>query len=563
MKKIKYLFRKFRLLIVAVALGIIAITSWSFSDNFFEISKNIDIFVSLYKEINLRYVDETDPGKMMQKAIDAMLESLDPYTNFIPESEIEDYRFMTTGQYGGVGAMIQKKGDYVMVSEPYEGFPAQKADIRAGDIIMEINDNSTKGKSTSDVSAILKGQPGSKAKVVIKRDGEKDFLIKEVVRQEIKIDNIPYYGMLNENIGYIKLTQFTENAGNEVKNAFTDLKAKNDLKGIVLDLRGNGGGLLKEAVNIVNVWTKKGQEVVSTRGKMTEGNRSHLTLNTPSDLDIPLAVLVNSGSASASEIVSGSIQDLDRGVIIGQRTYGKGLVQNVYPLTYNTQVKITIAKYYIPSGRCIQAIDYAHRNEDGSVGKFADSLAHPFKTKSGRIVYDGGGILPDVKTDIKKYGEITISLIMKQLIFDYVTIYRRTNNTIAQAKEFKITDETYADFVKFLADKEYDYKTKTEKEIEDLQKTAKEEKYFDKIKSEYDALKSKLIHNKNEDLQTNKDEIKEILREEIVSRYYFQKGRIEASLTADKDAQKAIEILENSATYKSLLSASNKSEIIK
>lgn len=560
MNKIKYIVKRFKVLIVALALGIVAITSWSFSDNFFEISKNIDIFVSLYKEINLRYVDETDPGKMMQKAIDSMLESLDPYTNFIPESEIEDYRFMTTGQYGGVGAMIQKKGDYVVVSEPYEGFPAQKADIRAGDIIMEINENSTKGKSTSDVSAILKGQPGSKAKILIKREGEKDLIVKEVVRQEIKIDNIPYYGMLDEHIGYIKLTQFTENAGNEVKNAFTELKTKNDLKGIVLDLRFNGGGLLKEAVNIVNVWAKKGQEVVSTKGKMTEGNRIHQTLNSPADLDIPLAVLVNSGSASASEIVSGAIQDLDRGIIIGQRTYGKGLVQNVYPLTYNTQVKITIAKYYIPSGRCIQAIDYAHRNEDGSVGKLADSLMHPFKTKAGRVVYDGGGIYPDVLTEVKKYGEITISLMVKQLIFDYVTTFRIKNNSIAPAKEFKITDEMYADFVKFLADKEYDYKTKTEKEIEDLQRTAKEEKYYDKIQSEYDALKNKLIHNKNEDLLTFKDEIKELLREEIVARYYFQKGRIEASLTADKEAQKAIEVLENSASYKAILNGTLKSD---
>ncbi|MFA6923204.1 MAG: S41 family peptidase [Bacteroidales bacterium] len=561
MKFFKKVPRKIKIFLLAVLVIAVSVISFSFSDNYFEISKNIDIFISLYKEVNMQYVDETNPSKLMEVAINAMLDELDPYTTYISESEIEDYRFMTTGQYGGIGAMVQKKGDYIVIAEPYEGYPAQKNDLRAGDIILEVDGKSVKGKTTSDVSTMLKGQQGTSFKLLLKREGENNPIEKTLTREEIKIGNIPYYGMINETTGYIKLSEFKENAGKEVHEALVDLKSKNSkLSGIIFDLRGNGGGLLKEAVNIANVFLKKGQEIVVTKGRDKDQATTHNTLNNPVDIDIPLVVLVNSGSASASEIVTGSIQDLDRGVIVGQRTYGKGLVQNVYPISYNANVKITIAKYYVPSGRCIQAIDYSHRNEDGSVGKIPDSLMHPFKTKAGRIVYDGGGILPDVITESRKISEIAISLLTKQLIFDYATQYVLKHNSIPPAKNFKITDEIYSDFIAFLSNKEYDYKTKTEKEIEDFKTTATSEKYFDKVKDEYDALKNKLIHNKNEDLKTFKDEIEELLKEELLSRYYYQKGRIEGALQSDNEVMKAVDVLNNKNLYTSILNGSHKPE---
>ncbi|MDD5569560.1 MAG: S41 family peptidase [Bacteroidales bacterium] len=561
MKFLKKVPRKIKIILLAVSLIAVSVFSFSFSDNYFEISKNIDIFISLYKEVNLRYVDETNPAKLMETAIGAMLDELDPYTTYISESEIEDYRFLTTGQYGGIGALVQRKGDYIVIAEPYEGYPAQKNDLRAGDVVLEVDGKSVKGKNTADVSTMLKGQQGTTLKLLIKREGEQNPIEKTLVREEIKIGNIPYYGMINENTGYIRLSEFKESAGKEVHDALVDLKSKNSkLSGIIFDLRGNGGGLLKEAVNIANVFLKKGQEIVTTKGRDKEQTQTHGTLNNPVDTDIPLVILVNSGSASASEIVTGSIQDLDRGVIVGQRTYGKGLVQNVFPISYNSNIKITIAKYYVPSGRCIQAIDYSHRNEDGSVGKIPDSLMHPFKTKAGRIVYDGGGILPDVITEPRKISEIAVSLLTKQLIFDYATNYAMKHKSIPSAKNFKITDEIYNDFVAFLSDKEYDYKTRTEKEIEDFKTTATNEKYFDKVKDEYEALKNKLIHNKNEDLKTFKDEIVEFLKEEILSRYYYQKGRIEGALQQDTEIIKAIDVLNNKNLYTSILNGTYKQE---
>ena len=552
--------KKFKFFIIAALLGGYAIISYSFVDSYFEVSKNLDIFATLFRELNIYYVDETNPGDLMKKGIDDMLESLDPYTNYIPESEIEDYRYMTTGQYGGIGALIRQDGDYVIISEPYEGFPAQKADLRAGDKILKINDTDAKGKKTDDISKFLKGQPSSTIKLLVEREGEKNPIEKTINREEIKIKSVSYSNMISPAIGYIKLTGFTENAANEVKDALLELKKNPELKSIVLDLRGNPGGLLKEAVDIVNLFEEKGTDIVSTRGKVKDWDQTHKAMNSPIDLNIPIAILIDRGSASASEIVSGALQDLDRGVVIGQRSYGKGLVQQTRPLSYNAQLKVTVAKYYTPSGRCIQALDYSHRNDDGSVAKIPDSLISAFKTKNGRIVYDGGGVAPDIKTEAQKYSSILGSLASKNLIFNYATKYRIAHATIDSARDFRLTDAEYEDFVAFLNGKDYDYTTKTEKTLEELKDDAKDDKALDALKDDIEALKAKVTHNKKDDLVKYKPEIKQFLEEDIASRYYYQKGRLEATLKDDSDLKEAMSLLNDSGRYKTILTTIVKSD---
>ena len=525
-------------------------------NDYFEISKNLDIFGTLYKEVNTYYVDDVDPAKFMRTGIDAMLESLDPYTNYISEADIEGYRFQTTGKYGGIGAIIRKVDDNIVIAEPYKGFAADKAGLRAGDVVLEVDGKSAKGKSVDDVSKILKGTPGTDVKLLIQRPGEKSSVEKVITRDEVKVNSVPYYGMLNNDIAYIKLSQFTENCGDDVASALKDLESKQQIKGVVFDLRSNPGGLLNEAVNVANVFVDKMQEIVSTKGKVQEWDKVYYALNTSVDSKVPLAILTNSGSASASEIVTGVVQDYDRGVIIGQKTYGKGLVQTTRPLSYGTQLKVTTAHYYTPSGRCIQALDYAHRNDDGSVGKIADSLKHAFKTKSGRVVYDGGGVDPDFKLDPQKLSPITISLLEKSLIFDYATDYRLKHETISSAKDFHISDTEYNDFVQWLNGKEYDYKTKSEEKLSDFKETAQKEAYWDAVKGDFEKLQSEMQHDKSNDLVKFKDEIEEMLEEEIASRYYYQDGRIESSLKDDPEVAKAVEVLENSELYSKTLQAS-------
>ena len=519
--------------------------------NYFETSKNIEIFTDLYKELDLFYVDEVNSGDLIKTAIDQMLKSLDPYTTYIPESDIEDYRFMTTGQYGGIGSMITKRGEYVFISEPYEGFPAQKAGLMAGDKIVEVNGKSAKGKSTEELSSVLKGQPNTEVTVLLERDGE--LLTKTFKREKVTVKSVPYYGFLKDGIAYIKLRSFTRNCANDIKDALTDLKSQQELKGIVLDLRSNPGGLLNESIDIVNLFIEKGEEIVVTKGKIKDWEKSYKARKSPEDLETPLIVLINSNSASASEIVSGSIQDLDRGVIIGRRSYGKGLVQQTRKLSYNSQLKVTVAKYYIPSGRCIQALDYSNRNEDGSVGTVPDSLISTFYTRNGREVKDGGGVMPDIKMKNEEIADVTISIIRKRLIFDFATEFRYKNEEIAAAEDFEITDEIFDDFISFLSDKEYEYTTSTEEALDIFKEITDEEGTSELIEEEFTLLLEKIKSNKKNDLQNSKKELKEFLANEIVSRYYYQEGRIIERLQHDKDIEEALRLLDNLEEYQSIL----------
>ncbi len=553
MKRIKNFFgnRRKTVITTLVVLGL-SFAAFKGADDYFEISKSIDIYTTLYKEVNTYYVDEVEPAKLMRKGIDAMLSSLDPYTNFISESEIEDYRFQITGQYGGIGSSIVKKGDYIAISEPYEGYAAQKNDLRAGDLLIEADGKSLKGLDVSGVSKFLKGQPDTEVKLVIERDGQR--MTKTIKREEIHVKNVPYYGMINEHTGYIVLEEFRNDAGKEVADALKELKKNAGLTSVILDLRGNPGGLLHEAVNIVNVFVPRDQLVVSTKGKVTDLNRDYKTINSPVDVEIPLVVLTNKGSASASEIVSGTIQDLDRGVVIGQRTYGKGLVQSTRMLTYGTQLKITTQKYYTPSGRCIQALDYSHRREDGSVPAMPDSLRNEFKTKIGRKVLDGAGIDPDIKTEATPYSKITQSLIRKLLIFDFANKYRNTHESIDKASTFALSEKDWNDFKAFLKDKDYGYQTETEKAMDALKEKAEKEEYYSGISNEFETLKKQLGHDKQADLEKNKDEILKVLEKEIAVRFYYQKANWEVGFNDDPEITAAISVLNNMARYKSLLS---------
>jgi carboxyl-terminal processing protease len=541
------------LMIIAGSLGM-TVRAQAPNQQGFEIMKNLDIYSNLIKELNQDYVDEINPGELTQTGIEAMLQSLDPYTNFIPESQVEDYKFITTGQYGGIGSLIHQQGDYIVISEPYEGSPSDKAGLIAGDRLLEVNGKVAKGKSYEDVSAILKGQAGTTVNVLIQRDGDSKPFEKAITRENIKIDNIPYYGMVEPNTGYIKLTGFTQNAAKELKQAYLKLKEGNELKGIIIDLRGNGGGLLNESVDIANIFVERGQEIVSTKGKMADKNRSHLTLSPPVDLNIPVIVLVDRSSASASEILAGSLQDLDRAVVIGQRTFGKGLVQNVVPLSYNAQMKITVAKYYIPSGRCIQAIDYEHKKKDGSFGKIPDSLIRAFKTKNGRTVYDGGGINPDVITKSRQFSNLAMTLYGKYFVFDYATKFAREHATIPPADQFEVNDVIFNDFLEYIKGKDYSYKTKSERALDDLKNIALKENYFDAIKDEYDLLTTRMEKDKQEDMKKYSDQVKELIKMEIVTRYYYQKGKVIAALKNDPDLADAIATIKDTEKYSGILS---------
>lgn len=543
-------FRKLTLAVVCVfGLGFFAFRN---DERFFEIARNLDIYATLFKELNRYYVDEINPNRLTKMSIESMLKNLDPYTNFYAEDEIEDYRTMTTGQYTGIGAVITTNKGKNIIYSILEGSPAEKSGLHIGDEIVKIDGVDLTTRKDANPDKLMKGQANSLVKLAVKRVGSKDPIEVSVTREFVKTGNVPYYGMLSDEVGYIDLKDFNQTAAREVKTALIELKGKG-MKKLVLDVRENPGGLLDQAVLICNLFIPKDAEVVSNRGKVTEWNKTYTAPMAPVDTDIPMVVLVNGRSASASEIVSGVIQDYDRGVLIGQRTYGKGLVQTTRDLSYNTKLKVTVAKYYIPSGRCIQAIDYSHRNADGSVGKVPDSLKVAFKTRNGRVVYDGGGVEPDVATELVNRTPIINSLNSKGLIFDYALQYRATRPTIKTAKEFELSDADYQAFVTWLKDKEYDYTTQVEKDLGELEASAKKEKYFDVIQEQFKALKTKLTHSKDSDLMMFKKDIKQMLEREIVSHYYLQKGEREFVFRTDAEVKAALDLFKDMPRYDKIL----------
>jgi carboxyl-terminal processing protease len=517
----------------------------------FEILKNLELFELVYKNVDLYYVDESNPGELMRTAIDAMLAELDPYTNYIPESKMEDYKLMTTGQYGGIGAVIRQVGDKVAIIDPYEGFPAQKAGLIAGDVFIEIDGKNVEGLSTSEISALLKGQPGSKVVVKVKR-GEDEVTV-TLEREEIKISAVPYSGMIDNEIGYIKLTSFTKSSAKDVFDAYQNLKKQNNMQKLVFDLRGNGGGLLVQAVQMVNYFVKKGSEIVSIKGRYEKDNSIYTAKANPLDENIPITVLIDGGSASASEIVSGALQDLDRAVIVGQTSFGKGLVQRPLDLKYNAKLKVTIAKYYTPSGRCIQKLDYSSKKVGEKAQEVDETTLSTFKTKNGREVKDGRGIEPDVKIPEKKYSRLTATLVVNNIIFNYATLFRVKHETIASAKTFKITDQMYDDFKNYVLQQEFDYNTESGEFMEKLKNIAIEEGYYESSKADFDQLYEHYKASKTRDLEKFKNEIIEILEDEIIGRYYYQTGRIEHALVDDTFILESVKILKDNNRYNQIL----------
>ena len=534
------------LLIIGISTGFLAIQE----TRDFRIAKNLDIFFSLFRELNTFYVDQIDPDKVIKAGIDNMLKTLDPYTVYFPESEADDFAILTTGKYGGIGSLVRNSGDYVVISEVYKGFPADKAGIKPGDLLKKVDGFSLKGLPTDKVSEKLKGNPGTDINLTIDRNGkETDYPLK---REKIIMAPVPYFGMLDSKTGYIRFTNFTQNCIDDVKSALISLKNSNAQQ-IILDLRGNPGGLLTEAVEIVNLFIAEGTEVVSTKGKVKQFDEDFKTTKQPVDEKIPLAIIINRGSASASEIVAGAIQDLDRGVIVGQRSYGKGLVQITRPLSYNTQLKVTTAKYYIPSGRCIQARDFSHPNDDGSVGIIPDSLISEFKTKNGRSVKDGGGITPDIETLPDPLSQISSELFMRNFIFDFATKYYWSHPDIESPEQFAFTDKDYDDFKEFLLDRKFSYKTSTEESLNELITNAKKEKYYDIHKDLFNDLEKDIAHNLEQDLKMFRPEITDLIEDEIISRYFYESGAIEWTIRKDDQILKARDVLNNKEEYSSIL----------
>ena len=520
----------------------------------FRLTKNLDIYISLLRELNAFYVDEIDPEKLVHKSIEGMLSTLDPYTSFYPEEETGDLDFMTTGKYGGFGSLIRKSGDYIQVTNVYKGFPADKGGIRAGDLMISIDGQSLKDVTSDKASDMLKGEPGTEAEIIIRRNG--DEFTKKLKRERISISAVPYYGMVDDNTGYIRFTNFTQNCIAEVREALIDLKDKQGAEDLILDLRSNPGGLVNEAVEIVNLFVRPGQEVVSTRGRARQYDAVFRTTRSPVAPDMPVVVLINRASASASEIVAGALQDLDRGIIVGERSYGKGLVQVARPLSYKAQVKITTAKYYIPSGRCIQAVDFSHPNEDGSVGTIPDSLIRTFKTRNGRLVKDGGGIIPDVTVPSDMLNRFTSELYVQNMIFDFATEYywSHPQPTVPDSLRLKASD--IERFAAFLTERKFTYRSDSEALLDELAKAATEEELYNDNREAIEKLRSGLGHTLERDMSAYGKDVAELIESELAGRYFYDSGMVQYSLSRDSQVKEAISIAGDRARYQSLLQVS-------
>lgn len=547
MKKVIYL------ILILFYISTSASYAQNVNDHSFKISKNLTIFNSVLRELDMFYVDSLSYDKMMKSTIDNMLEKLDPYTVYLPEEETEDLTFMTTGEYAGIGALIMKKDKQIVISEPYEGMPAQRNGIRAGDIIIQVDGEDVEDLDVSDVSALLKGTPNTLIKLKLKRPGEKKLVEKEFLREKIQVNPVSYSALVADKVGYVMLNEFTDRAAIEIKNSVSELIKQHKIESLVLDIRNNGGGLIDEAVKIVGYFVPKGTDVVTTKGKNKESDRTYKTPIEPVFPQLKLVILANRSSASASEIVAGSIQDLDRGVIVGERTFGKGLVQNIRPLNYGGHLKVTTAKYYIPSGRCIQALDYSHRNEDGSVGHIPDSLTSEFKTHNGRIVRDGGGIVPDTITKDDRKINIAYYIFAQNLYFDFATLYVLQHPKITSPSDFVLSDADFKAFTDYLVEKKFTYTTQTEKSYNALLEMAQYEGLDKRAKEEFTALKTKLMPDVTKNILDNKSEVSELLSLEIIKRYFYQKGEIQYSLRTDNDLKAAIDILKPDGKYKKIL----------
>lgn len=549
----KLLNKKLVILAGVILLGL-SFYSFKGDNRNFQIAKNLDIFNAIFKELDMFYVDTINPDKTIREGVDAMLMQLDPYTNYFPEEEMGDLKYMTTGEYGGIGSIISyyKPRNRVIINEPFPDMPAAKAGLKAGDILIEIDGKDLASKTVSDVSEMLKGEIGTSFILKVERPGEKKPLEFKLTRESIQTNPVPYYGIVGKNTGYIALTGFTDKATREVRKAVISLKQQGATS-LILDLRNNGGGLLSEAVDIVNLFVPKGKEVVSTRGKVKQWDKTYKTTREPLDTEIPLVVLVNSASASASEIVAGGLQDLDRAVVIGKRTFGKGLVQASRELPYNGSLKVTTAKYYIPSGRCIQAIDYKHRNEDGSVGRIPDSLTTIFHTAAGREVRDGGGVSPDKEVKDEKFPNILFYLMNDNLIFDFATDYYRKHPSITPVEQFEVTDTDYNEFKEKVKKANFKYDQQSDKVLKSLKEVAEFEGYMDDASEEFKALEKKLTHNLGRDLDHFSKDIRQLIAQEIVKRYYYQQGAIRQQLKSDNDVEEALKVLNDAPEYQKIL----------
>jgi carboxyl-terminal processing protease len=536
-------------------LFVVSLLSISFSkaqSNSFETLKSLEIMDQIYEHLELYFVDETKNGQLAKTGIDAMLKELDPYTVYYHESNIEDYRLLTTGQYGGIGALIRQMGDYSFISEPYEGKPAQKSGLKAGDKILSIDGKSMEKKTTEEVSDALKGPKGTAFDLVVERTGEGKLSF-HITRDEIKLPDVPYFGMLGDKVGYIKLNSFTQTAAADVKSAIEKLQAQG-MQELVLDLRGNGGGLLIEAVKIVNFFVPKNQLVVTTKGRVQEENRTYKTLEDPFAPNMPLVVLIDGASASASEILAGSLQDLDRAVVLGETSFGKGLVQRTYDLKYGSKIKITIAKYYTPSGRCVQRLEYYDKENGQKPKEVADSLLKTFYTKNGRPVIDGRGIEPDIKVELPDLSRLSAMLLVKNHIFNFATVYAQQHPQIEAPVQFQLTAQDYSDFKKYvLAQENFDYTTASEEALKKMKTTAEKEGYYQDITTEYEQMLLKVTPSKERDLDKFEKEIRELLEYEIISRYYYQEGRAKHTLQTDPVVLKGIEILGSLPQYNTIL----------